>query len=230
MSFERLYHFHAPSNWLIPTNFSGDLRSQDLCNAEQGCNSFHIRSYHLNLQTKLFWQISSFRFREKIFCCEENRILCLVVFQPTCGLYWHSIFWPRFEQYIWEVERRSKSRIPRQVWNWSPGVNFINKFTRSSYMLWSLKRKEETDLTVFLALLGSACIKSCSQNVGEINTWSSRPQMTRVSKIFWSLKNVLNVWAILSSNSYPSSVPSIFWSNSFSPGSDLNIYWKQYAY
>ena len=55
----------------------------------------------------------------------------------------------------------------------SPGVNFINVFTHSFCACRSWKHKKLVDLTVFFALLGSACIKAAHKHVDEIDPRSS---------------------------------------------------------
>ena len=49
-----------------------------------------------------------------------------------------------------------------------PGVNFINVFTLSFYIRRSQKWKKLLELTVFLALLGSAQVKAARKHVDEI--------------------------------------------------------------
>ena len=53
---------------------------------------------------------------------------------------------------------------------WSQaGVNFTNMFTHSFYARRSQKRKKLHNLTVFLALLGSASVKAAHKHVDEID-------------------------------------------------------------
>jgi len=51
-----------------------------------------------------------------------------------------------------------------------PGVNFINVLQAAFYTRRSQKCKKLLDLTVFFALLGSACIKAACKHIGEIDT------------------------------------------------------------
>ena len=48
-------------------------------------------------------------------------------------------------------------------------VHFINVFTRSFYVRRSQKCKKVLDLTVFFALLGSACVKTAHKHADEID-------------------------------------------------------------
>ena len=82
-----------------------------------------------------------------------------------------------------DLDEDGKDEIVVSSWDGhvrlSPGVNFINVFNRSLYTCISRKRKKLLNLIVFLALLGSVCVKAARKTL-----MKSTPVVRIYSKFF----------------------------------------------
>ena len=97
------------------------------------------------------------------------------------------------------------------------GVNFINVITRSFYAHRSQKRKKMLDLTVFFALLGSACVKAACKMLVKLtpDLHDMNKEMSAVIVVFVVVDVVRNFLTRTFATSFSSALAFIFPASDF---------------